>query len=94
MIINSVLKKAVPHVPVVESAYGFVKIGVRVTSASTPTGAIVQGCKSIVINCTSVFIKYQSLSVAAFSCTIAGCVTGDPNFFVGALECGKSIINS
>ena len=94
MIVNSFLKKAAPHVPVVGSAYGFVKTCVRVSSASTPAGAVVQGCKGIIIDCTPPVIKYPALCAAALGCTVAGCVTGDPNFFLGALECGKSIIDS
>ena len=86
MIVNKILKKAAPHVPViVGSAYGFVKTCVRVSSASTPAGAVVQGCKGIIIDCLPSNVKYPA---------VAGCVTGDPNFFVGALECGKSIIDS
>ena len=92
MVVNSVLKKVAPHVPVVSSAYGFIKICVRVSSASTLTGAVIQGCKGIIIDCTPPVIKYPALCAAALGCTIAGCATGDPNFFVGALECSKSIL--
>lgn len=94
MIVNKILKRAAPHVPVVGSAYGFAKTCVRVSRASTPAGAIVQGCKGIIIDCTPPVIKYPALCAAALGCTVAGCATGDPNFFVGAFECGKSIVDS
>jgi hypothetical protein len=70
MILNKILKKAAPHVPVVGSAYGFVKTCVRVSSASTPAGAVVQGCKGIIINCIPPTIKYPALCAAALGCTV------------------------
>lgn len=94
MVVNSLLKKVAPHVPVVGSAYGFTKTCVKVCKANTPAGALVEGCKSIIIDCTPPVIKYPALCAAAAGCTVAGCMTGDPNFFVGALECGKCILES
>lgn len=35
-----------------------------------------------------------ALCEVALVCTVAGCVMGNPNFLVGALKCGKSIIDS
>ena len=91
MIIKKTLNKVAPHVPVVGSAYGFVKTCIRVSKASTPGGAVVEGLKGIVIDCSPPHRKYPALCLALAACTTAGCVTGDPNFFVGAF--GKSIMD-
>ena len=93
MIINSVLKKAAPHVPIVGAAYGFAKTCVKVYTASSPAAAVVAGCKGIIIDCTPPVVKYPALCAGVVGCTLAGCVTGEPNFFVGALECGKCIVD-
>lgn len=94
VVIKSLLNKLAPHVPVVGSAYGFVKTCARVYKTTSPTGALVERCKGIILDCTPPVIKYPALCAAALACTIAGCTTGDPNFFVGAIECGKCIMDS
>jgi hypothetical protein len=90
MIINFVgkvaLGKVAPFVPVVGSAYGFGKTCIQVYNATSPSKAIVAGVKGVVINCTPPSIKYPVL------CGGAACFTGDPNFLVGAIECGTEII--
>lgn len=92
--IKQVTKSIAPHVPVVGSTYGFVKTCIKVSKATSPAGAVVEGCKSIIIDCTPPVIKYPALCAAALGCTVAGCITGDPNFMIGAVECGKAMLES
>jgi hypothetical protein len=91
---NSFFQKIAPHVPVVGSAFGFVKTCIKVSRATSPAGAVVKGCKCIILDCTPPVIKYPALCAAALGCTVAGCLTGDANFIVGALECSKAILDS
>jgi hypothetical protein len=94
MLVNSVLCKVAPFVPVVGSAYGFGKTCIEVYSASSPSGAIVAGVKGVVVNFTPPVIKYPALCAALLACGGAACVTGDPNFVVGAFECASEIVKS
>jgi hypothetical protein len=92
MIVNSALKTVTPFVPVVDSGYGFVKTYFRVYNATSPTKALVAGVKKIVIDYTPFFIKYPLSCAGAISCGDAFCVTGDPNFAVGAFEYCSAIV--
>ena len=94
MIVNSALGKVASFVPVVGSAYGFGKTCMQVYSASTPSKAIVAGVKGVVVNCTPPIIKYPVLCAAMLACGGAACVTGDPNFAFGAIECATEIVKS
>ena len=86
MIINTALKTVAPFVPVIGSSYGFARTCVRVYNATSPTKALVAGVKGIIIDCTPPVIKYPLL------CAGAACVTGDPNFAIGAFECCSGIV--
>jgi hypothetical protein len=86
MIVNTALKTVAPFVPVASSAYGFARTCVKVYNATSPTKALVAGVKGIVIH------QYPLLCVGAIACGGAACVTGDPNFAVGAFECCSSIV--
>ena len=90
MLVSSALGKVAPFVPVVGSAYGFGKTCIEVYSASSPSGAIVAGVKGVVVNCAPPFIKYPAM----LACGGAACVTGDPNFAFGAIECATEIVKS
>ena len=92
MVVNAALKVVAPFVPVAGSAYGFVKTCVKVSSATSPTKAIIAGVKGIVIDCTPPVVKYPLLYAGAIACGGAACVTGDPNFAVGAFECCSAIV--
>jgi len=94
MFIKSALKAVSPFVPVAGSAYGFTRTCIKVYKASSPSAALVAGVKGIVIDCTPPVIKYPLLCAGALACGGAACVTGDPNFAVGAFECCEAIINS
>lgn len=94
MIVNSVLGKAAPFIPVVGSAYGFGKTCIEVYKSSSPSGAVVTGVKGVVINCTPPVIKYPVLCATLIACGGAACFTGDPNFAVGAIECAAEIIKN
>ena len=87
MVLNTVLKAVSPFVPVAGSAYGFAKTCVKVYNATSPTKALVAGVKGIIIDCTPSVIKYPLLCAGAIAYGEAACVTGDPNFAVGAFEC-------
>jgi len=52
MLVSSALGKVAPFVPVVGSAYGFGKTCIEVSSATSPSRAIVAGVKGVVVNCT------------------------------------------
>lgn len=58
MLVGPALKTVAPFVPVAGLAYGFAKTCVRVYNATSPTAAIVAGCKGIIIDCTPPVIKY------------------------------------
>ena len=92
MIINTALKTVAPFVPVAGSAYGFARTCVKVYNATSPTKALVAGVKGIVIDCTPPVIKYPLLCAGALACVGGACVTGDPNFAVGAFECCSAIV--
>lgn len=49
MIVSSALGKVAPFVPVVGSAYGFVKTCIEVYSVSSPSGVIVAGVKVLIL---------------------------------------------
>lgn len=92
MIVNTALKTVALFVPVAGSAYGFARTCVKVYNATSPTKALVAGVKGIVIDCTPLVIKYPLLCAGAVACGGAACVTGDPNFAVGAFECCSAIV--
>ena len=92
MIGNLVLKTVAPFVPVAGSAYGLAKTCIRVYNATSPTKALIAGVKEIVIDCTSPVVKYSLLCAGAIVCGGAACMTGDPNFAVGAFECCSAIV--
>jgi hypothetical protein len=92
MLVNPVLGKVAPFVPVVGSAYGFGKTCIEIYSSTSPSRAIVAGVKSVVINCTPPVIKYPALCAVMLACGGAACVTGDPNFAFGAIECATEIV--
>lgn len=92
MIINTALKTVAPFVPVAGSEYGFGRTCVKVYNATSPTKALVAGIKGIVLDCTPPVIKYPLLCAGALACGGAACITGDPNFAVGALECCSAIV--
>ena len=92
MIVSTALKTVAPFVPVAGSAYGFARTCVKVYNATSPTKALVAGVKGIVIDCTPRVIKYPLLCAGATACGGAACVTGDPNFAVGAFECCSAIV--
>lgn len=94
MLVSSALGKVAPFVPVVGSAYGFGKTCIEVYSATSPSRAIVAGVKGVVVNCTPPIIKYPALCAAILACGGAACVTGDPNFAFGAIECATEIVKS
>ena len=91
MIVGTALKTVAPFVPVAGSAYGFARTCFKVYNATSPTKALVAGVKGIVIDCTPPVIKYPLLCAGAITCDGAACVTGDPNFAVGAFECCSAI---
>lgn len=92
MLVNTVLKTVAPFVPVAGSAYGFARTCVKVYNATNPTKALIVGVKGIVIDCTPPVIKYPLLCAGALACGGAACVTGDPNFVIGAFECFSAIV--
>ena len=92
MIIKTALKIVAPFVPVAGSAYGFARTCFSVYNATSPTKALVAGVKGIVIDCTPPVIKYPLLCAGAIACGGAACLTGDPNFAVGAFECCSAIV--
>lgn len=92
MVISTVIKTIAPFVPVAGSAYGFAKTCVKVYNATTPTKAVIEGFKGIILDCTPPVIKYPLLCAGAIACGGAACFTGDPNFAIGAFECCNSII--
>lgn len=92
MIVNTALKTVAPFVPVAGSACGFARTCVKVYNATSPTKALVAGVKGIVIDYTPPVIKYLLLCAGAIACGGAACVTGDPNFAVGAFECCSAIV--
>lgn len=92
MIVNTALKTVAPFVPVAGSAYGFARTCVKVYNATSPTKTLVAGVKGIVIDCTLPVIKYPFLCAGAIACVGAACVSGDPNFAVGAFECCSAIV--
>ena len=92
MIVNTALKTVAPFVPVAGSAYGFARTCVKVYNATSPTKTLVAGVKRIVIECTRPIIKYPLLCAGAITCGDAACITGDPNFAVGAFECCSAIV--
>jgi hypothetical protein len=92
MLVNTALKTVAPFVPVAGSAYGFAKTCVRFYNATSPTAAVVAGVKGIIIDCTPPVFKYPLLCAGALACGGAACVTGDPNFAVGAFECCSAIV--
>lgn len=92
MILNNALKTIAPFVPVAGSAYGFGRTCVKVYNATSPTKALVAGVKGIVIDCTPPVIKYPLLCAGAIVCGGAACVTGNPNFSVGAFKCLGAIV--
>ena len=92
MVISTLLKTVSPFIPVIGSSYGFVKTCVRVGNATSPTKAIIAGVRGIVIDCTPPVIKYPLLCAAAVACAGGACITGDPNFAVGAFECCSAIV--
>ena len=92
MIVNSALKTVASFVPVASLAYGFARICIKVYSATSPTKALIVRVKGIVIDCTPPVIKYPLLCAGAITCGGAACVTGDPNFVVGAFECCIAIV--
>ena len=87
-----VLKAVSPFVSVAGSAYGFAITCVKVYNATSPTKALIAGVKGIVIDCTPPVIKYPLLCAGAIACGGVACVTGDPNFAVGAFECCNAIL--
>jgi len=93
MVVNIALKTVAPFVPVAGSAYGFARTCVKVYTSISPTKALVAGVKGIVIDCTPPVIKYPLLCAGAITCGGAACVTGDPNFAVGAFECCSAIVD-
>lgn len=86
------LKTFGPAVPVVSSLYGLTRTCVRVYNATSPTKALVAGVQGIIIDCTPPVIKYPLLCAGAIACGGAACVTGDPNYAIGALECMTLIV--
>lgn len=86
------LKSVAPYVPVIGTAFGFTKTCVAVYKSSSPTGAVVAGVKGLIIDCSPPVIKYPLLCATALACGGAACVTGDPNFVVGAVECCTAIV--
>ena len=92
MIVSTALKTVAPFVPVAVSAYGFTRRYIKVYNATSPTKALVAGFKGVVIECTPPYIKYPLLCAGALACGGAACVTGDPNFAVGAFECCNAIV--
>jgi uncharacterized membrane protein YccC len=92
MIVNTVLKTAAPFIPVVGSAFGFVKTCGRVYSATSPTKAVIAGVTGVIVDCTPPVIKYPLLCAGAITCGGCALVTGDPNFLIGALECCSGIV--
>jgi hypothetical protein len=93
MLVNAVLKKVAPFVPVLGSAYGFTKTCVKVYNATSPTKALIAGVKGVVVDCTPPIIKYPLLCAGAVLCGGCAVFTGDPNFIVGALECCSGIVD-
>lgn len=89
---QSTLSSVSSYIPVLGSAYGVVKTCVNVYNATSPANAVLVGVKGVLIDCTPPIIKYPALCAAIAGCTAGACITGDPNFFIGALECTKSVI--
>ena len=92
MLINNPLKTMSSYVPVVGSLYGFTKTCVRVYNATIPSKALIAGVKGIVIDCTPPVVKFPLLCATGLACGSCKCITGDPNFAVGAIECCTTII--
>ena len=92
MVLRIALKAISPFVPVAGSAYGFCKTCFKMYNATSPTKALVAGVKGLLIDCTPPVIKYPLLCAGAIACGGAACVTGDPNFAVGAFECCSAIV--
>lgn len=92
MIVGTALKAVAPFVPVAGSAYGFTKTCIKVYNATSPTKALIAGVKGVVIDCSPPIVKYPLLCAGVLFCGGAACVTGDPNFAIGAFECCSSIV--
>lgn len=86
------LKVVAPFVPLVGSAYGLGKTCIRVYNATTPTKAVIEGVKGIIIDCSPPIIRYPLLCAGALACGGCAIATGDPNFGIGALECCAAIV--
>lgn len=86
------LQTVSPYVPVLGSAYGVIKTCIKVYNATSPANAVLVGVKGVLIDCTLPVIKYPALCAAIVGCTAGACITGDPNFLVGALECTNTVI--
>jgi hypothetical protein len=94
MLMNRALKTVASFVPIAGSAFGLVKTYVKVYNATSPSQALVARVKVIIIDCTSPVIKYPLLCVGAIAYGGAACITREPNFAVGALECCTAIVTS
>jgi hypothetical protein len=94
MLVQIILKSVSPYVPVIHSAYGLGKTCIRVYSATSPSQALIQGAKGLVIDCTPPVIKYPLLCLGAVVCSGCTVFTGDPSFLIGALECCSAIVDS
>lgn len=89
---QNTLQTVSPYVPVLGSAYGVIKTCVKVYNATSPANAILVGVKGVLIDCTPPVVKYPALCAAIVGCTAGACITGDPNFLVGAFECTNTVI--
>lgn len=92
VISENTLNTVGPYVPMLGSAFGIVKTCIKVYNATSPANAIVVGVKGVLIDCTAPIIKYPALCAGIATCAAGACVTGDPNYIVGALEWTNAVI--
>ena len=72
MLIPHGIKRIAPYISIIGSSYGFCKTCYRVYNSTSPSKAIIEGVKGVVIDCIPPVIKYSLLCAAAIGC--AGCV--------------------
>ena len=88
MIIKTFIKQA----PVIGSAYGFTQTAIKVTNCTTPSGAVVTACRSIIIDCTPPVRKYPLLCASLLTCSAGAICTGNPLMASAAIQVGEAII--
>lgn len=87
------LGKILSNVPYVSSAYNFAKTCNKVYNSTTPVGALTEGAKGILIDCTPPVIKYPVLCSALAACCVASvCTGGNPLAVSAATNIARIIV--